>query len=67
MNLQNNTESNTMFGLKPIAKYLKISIAKVKDLFEKGMPHIRDKSGQYISTKSQIDIWFEEKIKRKNQ
>ena len=70
--LQNDKakEANTMFGLKTIAGYLNISIAKVKDLFGKGMPHIRDESGMFITTKSQIDKWFENEIehgKRKKQ
>ena len=45
------TEGQVMFGLKMVAKYLNISVPKVKYLFSMGMPYTRDESGMYITTK----------------
>ena len=55
-------ESQVLFGLKMASKYLDVSVPKAKELFEKGMPHTRDESGMYITTKDQIEEWFKEQI-----
>ena len=56
-------DSNVMFGLKTVAKYLNISVVMVKKLFKNGMPYIRDEKGMYITTKKNIDEWFDKRIR----
>ena len=60
-------ESKVMFGLKTVAKYLDISVSKVKEMFGKGMPYLRDESGMYITTKNQIDDWFQRRVEKENK
>ena len=60
-------ESGVMFGLKIIAKHFNISVPKVKRLFKKGMPHTRDESGMYVTTKEQCEKWFKKRIMEKQK
>lgn len=60
-------ESQVMFGLKMVAKHLNISVPKVKEFFKKGMPHTKDESGMYITTKKRIDEWFDKEIEKEKK
>lgn len=57
-------DSPVMFGLKTVARYLDISVAKVKQEFSRGMPHERDEQGTYVTYKTLVDEYFRKRIEK---
>lgn len=58
-------EGTVLFGMKAVAKYLNVSVKKVKKYFKAGMPYMRDGNGMYTTTQEQIKEWFHERIEKK--